>query len=326
MSLDALKAALSAARGTATAGNLVAGTVVGAYGTRMVDYGQELSLSGITNKAQLCLRAVCTAAMSSTTLDHVLTSSIIAYLYDIDTQAGGEDPAIPPEILAGAPSDVLLIALKALRLATNADKKPLSCRGMLNPNAAVLTNGYTTWRGETSELEVIKTVASVKASLAGSPAIEARLAAERLTGRGFTAVGLIVLLVDSVKADQAKKAMTRLFAAYSTELVAVIQLATWLKADRSRHEFAFYTGIPAEYSSKRYEHIAGIAYRALNLSTMQQFGGSFKTVKFPLAVEGLIGEIKEAISDVTIPSYDAEWYTLISETTSLLTSLSTAET
>lgn len=209
-------------------------------------------------------------------------------------------------------SEILYVALKAMRNATNAEKTPLQHRGAISANSTNMLNGYKAWRSTTRDAMVVDAVGAVQLGFVDAQVIELKLAAERLSGRGFTGAGLIALVAANVTTQRSRDILSQLCRIYAFEARHIISIIRWLRDDRTRYLYAFYTGIPQEYGVNTYLHLAGVACRALNLPTMQAYAGQLRMVQFPDNVRQLIDELKEELIAVEIPEASDAWWAFFS--------------
>jgi len=286
------------------------GTSVGTFGTTPDPYATALpsDIHEMTNKAQISLSLFARAAVSSQPLATIVTDEHVRQLLDLE-----DNEAVSAERRDNVCTAVILTSLKALRVATNPDKKVLPTGCVLTVNNVNLANGYSKWIQRTKNAHVIATVRSVVEAFPDSSPIETRLAAGRLLGRGFTTAGLICLLVSKINSTAGKTSLAQLIATYSSELNVVLNLVERVVATPDTYYFGFYSGITDDIGAKRYEHLGAIAYRALNLVTMKQYSGHLRNVRFPANVETHIEALVTAADEITVPDYDVGWLDVLTQ-------------
>lgn len=290
---------------------LPAAPAIGVFGVTPDDYvaGLPNGFDEMTNKAQICLSLLTRAAVTNAGLATVVDVGATRKLLDLDGTAN-----VTPAQEAATVAGVLLNSLKALRVATNPDKSVLTTRSDIVINHTALTAGYSRWIARTREADIIVTVRAVVGAFPDTAPIETHLAAQRLLGRGFTTLGLICTLVDKIRSTAGKVALARLTATYASELRVVIALQRRIRDNNNLYHYGFYTGIPEELGSKRYEHLGAIAHRALNLRTMREYRGGLKNVTFPRNVEQVIAELEGAAEEITVPPHNEGWLNVLTGT------------
>lgn len=285
------------------------GIVLDEIGTEKVDFKQPILIGTETNKAVIIMRIMGYAAFHLKRISAVLTDEQIRFIYDVDPKIPIED-----EIRKECPHTVLSVALKTLRNATNENKTPLQFRTSVSVSAINMARAYDIWIGETETRIIRVVIGSVFRSFEQSHIAELRLAGIRIVGRGFTSANLIVLLISGLQGNEALQIATRLFQAYERELFSLANVLQWWREDANNFIYGFYLGIPEHLGARQYEHLAAIAYRALNLSTLNNYAGNLRNVRFSDEMLNMIEQLKQALVLTPVPTYTEGWQQLIVKT------------
>lgn len=254
------------------------------------------------SQALVALKVSTRAAVLGVPVAEVITDALCVVITQIQDMT--------PEIRAKVVNDIFLAALITLRSAGNPRKRLLNnlpFEYIVDNAAGQIAPSYEVWRGLTVDEDVIKCVLAVRRGFPEGTPAPIRLAAERLVGRGWTALQLIVLLQESQLSRQAKIALGRIVTGYKAEVIAIVQCLRWISEGPSRFYTAFYTGVPMNIGSRRYWTLAKVAASVLNISTLQGYSGGFQKLVLSPSVETLCSTIRDGLTLAVMPSSDANW-------------------
>jgi hypothetical protein len=278
---------------------------IGNFTINMIEYevgqGEEVHVpvewtQNEVGKVHCALRIGTLAAVNEVFVADLLDVACVRFFYDLTPNAG-----LPPTWEEELPRNILSSNLQALRIAGNPQKSAIAC----GP-APFVTNGqeasvaYGAWSSESTAGARIKLIAAVRHSFPeGSPIIP-RMAALRLTGRGFSAINIISAMMAQVPGP-ALRHVHRLMDTYKNEVAQVARTVAWLTANRTNYPYGFYVGVPEEHGSKNYVHVAAIAYQCTSNASFRDYQGGFKSMKLPSNVMDLCTMLQDMFTGVIIP-------------------------
>lgn len=251
------------------------------------------------DKAKRCMYLFFTACITAKSVEELTTDDDLKAYFAIPD---GSDPT--PAQKEAFVRDVSIHTLAAFRHATNESKSQLQVVVAKTISAQGYTNAYSLLLARTSAPDIKIVLKSLQATFDAVDEVPLKLAAERLSGRGFSGLLMIQELIDRVH-GQAQQDLARIFASYPGEVDAVCDTVAWLTADPLRLHYSFYVGIPQQYAQARYIHLVGVA--AAVLPNRGGLTGAHKRVTFSPEVRALFDTIKEAVSGVALAAYDNNW-------------------
>jgi hypothetical protein len=234
-------------------------------------------------------------------------SAPIATLVDLEAmKIVAAAMSLPPptaETLPGYQAGVALCVLSTF-VKAGGQKDSVASWSSEHPQFARSASTTTCWSSLMERLPSAQKILIVERlqSAFGHASTNLRLASRRLTCRGFTAFGTVADAIHQTRASHRSDAI-RILSGWPAEWRVVTTMFT---VEASTLVYGFYTGIPQEFGSARYAHVARAALAMMGKKRLGEYSGGWTRTVLSAEVIVAIEAIQPYVGTTWSPGLDAD--------------------